>query len=85
MSYWRRERHQKEASMTPWCAGKLIEQRTEDLAAAAGGGRRRANAADLEPGRRGRVAERLSVWCGYRMINLGSRILRPALVAGAGA
>jgi hypothetical protein len=61
--------------MTPWCAGKLIEQRTNELVAA----HRRTG------GPRHRQAGRISVWCGYRMINLGSRLLRPALVAGAGA
>jgi hypothetical protein len=75
--------------MTPWCADKLIEQRTADLVRSAAGGRlagpRHQRAGGTIADRRGLGGARLSEWCGYRMINLGSRLLRPALVAGAGA
>jgi hypothetical protein len=71
--------------MSPWYADKLVEQRMQDLGRAGAGWCRSATGTSRGPDPTGWVGGRLSVWCGYRMINLGSRLLRPALLAGAGA
>jgi hypothetical protein len=71
--------------VNPWCEGRIIEQRMQDLKVAGAGRRRRADSMGRGAQSPGRAGARVTVWCGYRLINLGSRLLRPALLASAGA
>ncbi len=75
--------------MHPWATWKLAEQRRSELGAprrshpehlmTALAGREHVRAAPRLPA----VAGRVSVWFGYRMISLGCRLARPALVLDA--
>ncbi len=77
--------------MHPWVAMRLYEHKAMAFRAEAEARRTGSEASYARPPASRRIAETVSVWCGYRMIGLGSRLLRPALAKapvlapGAGA
>ena len=66
--------------MSPWIASRLVDQRMDEQRTVAAA--RRASVAAGHDRVRPVVSihQRISVWCGYRMINLGSRLMRPVLL-----
>lgn len=68
--------------MTPWIADRMVTEVERDFRQAAEAHRRAAAArARRRPPHRP-WPQQVSVWCGYRLIGVGARLVRPALVPG---
>jgi hypothetical protein len=66
--------------MNLWAMQKMAQQRSAEAHHQAEG-RRQVRALRGGPGVRIRRRDRLAVWIGYRIIGVGCRLVRPALVA----
>jgi hypothetical protein len=71
--------------MSTWSTTRQAEYERQDRRRRAADRRAWAQGGGGRHGARGSVPERISAWCGYRLINLGCRLLRPALLTGTGA
>jgi hypothetical protein len=71
--------------MNSWTAWGVAKQRVVELRQSeAGHGRGASLRAGLDaPKAEARPWQAISAWLGYRMINVGCRLARPAVVAGA--